>query len=164
MENLFVGRRQSSRTGLASSACEVFSHRIFYSTAAKYPSLFIEAPAYRLLTWVAHVHKSIIFDDALRRRFIGDPQWHPRCTWSHPVLISENEKGLTNYERGRIMEVIIRSPGNQLEEVVFECPDLTWHQVFCELHRLSRVRQVRLTTKGPGRYAVSIPAASNSFI
>lgn len=65
---------------------------------------------------------------------------------------------------GRIMEVIIRSPGNQLEEVVLECPDLTWHQVFCELHRLSRVRQVRLMTKGPGRYAVSSPAASNSSL
>ncbi len=62
------------------------------------------------------------------------------------------------------MEVIIRSPGNQLEEVVLECPDLTWHQVFCELHRLSRVRQVRLMTKGPGRYAVSSPAASNSSL
>lgn len=43
----------------------------------------------------------------------------------------------TNHERGRIMKVIIRSPGSQLEEVVLECPDLTWNQVFCELDRLS---------------------------
>ncbi len=35
------------------------------------------------------------------------------------------------------MKVIIRSPGSQLEEVVLECPDLTWNQVFCELDRLS---------------------------
>jgi hypothetical protein len=40
------------------------------------------------------------------------------------------------------MEVIIRSPGSQLEEVVFECPDLTWNQVFCELDRMSRAGQV----------------------
>ncbi len=59
------------------------------------------------------------------------------------------------------MEVIIRSPGSQLEEMVLECPDLTWNQVFCELERLSRGGQVRLMTKGPGLYAVSSPAASN---
>ncbi len=62
------------------------------------------------------------------------------------------------------MEVIIRSPGRQLEEVVFECLDLTWNQVFCELDRMSRAGQVRLTTKGPGFYAVSSPAASNSSL
>jgi hypothetical protein len=72
---------------------------------------------------------------------------------------------LTNHERGsRIMEVIIRSPGSQLEEVVLECPDLTWNQVFCELDRMSRAGQVRLMTKGPGLYAVSSPAASNSSL
>jgi hypothetical protein len=77
-------------------------------------------------------------------------------------LFPENEKDLINQERDHIMEVIIHSPGSQLEEVVFECPDLTWHQVFCELDRLSRAGQVQLTTNGPGLYAVSSPAASNS--
>ncbi len=62
------------------------------------------------------------------------------------------------------MKVIIRSPGSQLEEVVLECPSLTWNQVFCELDRMSRTGQVRLTTKGPGLYAVSSPAASNSSV
>jgi hypothetical protein len=71
---------------------------------------------------------------------------------------------LRNHERGRIMKVIIRSPGSQLEEVVLECPDLTWNQVSCELDRMSRAGQVRLTTKGPGLYAVSSPAASNSSL
>jgi hypothetical protein len=52
------------------------------------------------------------------------------------------------------MEVIIRSPGSQLEEVVLECPDLTWNQVFCELNRLSRGGQVRLTMKGSGLHAM----------
>jgi hypothetical protein len=30
----------------------------------------------------------------------------------------------------KIMQVVFRSPGCLLEEVVLECPDLTWNQVF----------------------------------
>jgi hypothetical protein len=59
------------------------------------------------------------------------------------------------------MKVILRSPDNQLAEVVFECPDLTWNQVFCELDRLNRAGQARLTMKGPGIYTVSRPTACN---
>lgn len=55
----------------------------------------------------------------------------------------------------RIMHVVIRSPGCLLEEVVLECPGLTWNQVFCELDRLSRSGEVRLTMKGPGLYSVT---------
>ncbi len=62
------------------------------------------------------------------------------------------------------MKVIIRSPGSQLEEVVLECPGLTWNQVFCELDRMSRAGQVKLTMKGPGLYAVSTSAAGNSSL
>lgn len=62
------------------------------------------------------------------------------------------------------MEVIVRSPGNQLEEVVLECPDLTWNQVFCQLDRLSREGQVQLTMKGPGLYAVSNTTACNPLV
>ena len=54
-----------------------------------------------------------------------------------------------------IMEVIIRSPGSSLDEIVLECPDLTWNQVFCEIDRMSRTGQVRLTAKGRGLYGVS---------
>ena len=66
--------------------------------------------------------------------------------------------------REKIMEVIIRSPGCLLEEVVLECPDLTWNQVFCELDRLSRTGEVRLTAKGPGLYAISSIAAYDSSV
>ena len=62
------------------------------------------------------------------------------------------------------MEVIIRSLGGQLEEVVFECPGLTWNQVFCELDRLSRAGQVQLTAKSPGLYIVSSPDGSHSSV
>lgn len=53
------------------------------------------------------------------------------------------------------MRVIICSPDNHLAEVVLECPDLTWNQVFCELDRMNRAGQVRVTVKGPGLYTVS---------
>lgn len=62
------------------------------------------------------------------------------------------------------MEVIIRSPGNRLEEVVLECPGLTWNQVFCELERMSRAGQVRFTMKRPDLYAVSNATARNSSL
>lgn len=62
------------------------------------------------------------------------------------------------------MKVIIRSPGGQLEEVVLECPGLTWNQVFCELDRMSRAGQVQLTMKGPGHYAVSHSTSCTSLI
>lgn len=62
------------------------------------------------------------------------------------------------------MKVIIRSPHNQLEEVVLECPDLTWNQLFCELDRLNRAGQIRLTMKSPGRYAVSCSTACDSLV
>ena len=64
-----------------------------------------------------------------------------------------------NEARGKIMEVIIRSPGSLLEEIVLACPDLTWNQVFCELDRMSRDGQVRLTAKGPGLYEATTTTA-----
>ena len=33
----------------------------------------------------------------------------------------------------KIMQVIIRSPGSSLEEIILECPGLTWNQVFSEI-------------------------------
>ncbi len=44
----------------------------------------------------------------------------------------------------RVMEIVIRSPGCDLDELVLQCPDLTWNQVFLELDRLSRAGQIIL--------------------
>jgi hypothetical protein len=52
------------------------------------------------------------------------------------------------------MEVIIRSPGCLLEEVVLECPGLTWNQVFTAIERMSRTGLVQLQAKGLGLYTV----------
>ena len=54
----------------------------------------------------------------------------------------------------RVMEIIIRSPGCDVEEVALECPDLTWNQIFFELDRLSRSGEVVLKQTGPGHYRV----------
>ena len=64
----------------------------------------------------------------------------------------------------RVMDIVTHNPGCQLEEVMLACPDLTWNQVFCELDRMSRTGQVRLTLKGPGLYAVSSTTACDSSV
>jgi len=75
---------------------------------------------------------------------------------------SAEEGNCMRETREKIMQVIIRSPGCSLEEVVLECPGLTWNQVFCEIDRMSRTGQVRLTAKSPGRYGVSSPSSCDA--
>jgi hypothetical protein len=53
-----------------------------------------------------------------------------------------------------VMELIIRSPGSALDDIVLECPDLTWNQVFITIDRLSREGTLNLTPKGRGVYTV----------
>jgi hypothetical protein len=54
----------------------------------------------------------------------------------------------------RVMEIIVRSSGCVLEDVVSECPDLTWNQVFLEVDRLSREGYVILNVKQRGYYSI----------
>jgi hypothetical protein len=62
----------------------------------------------------------------------------------------------------QIMEVIARSPGSLLEEIVVQCPNLTWNQVFLELDRLSRCGRIRLCRRAKGGYAV-YPASTDEM-
>jgi hypothetical protein len=55
----------------------------------------------------------------------------------------------------RVLEIIVRSRGCDLEEVVLECRDLTWNQVFLELDRLSRAGRITLKQIGRGHYMVA---------
>jgi hypothetical protein len=50
----------------------------------------------------------------------------------------------------RIMEAVSEAPGSRIEDVVDQFPDLTWNQIFRELGRLSRNRQVRLVVNRRG--------------
>ncbi|MFO0698551.1 MAG: hypothetical protein U0236_04930 [Nitrospira sp.] len=63
----------------------------------------------------------------------------PRCTSGHHAL-----------------EVIIHSPGAMVDDVVFQCPDLTWNQVFLAIDRLSRDGALTVTPKGQGHYSVQM--------
>lgn len=54
----------------------------------------------------------------------------------------------------QIIEAVSRRPGCLLEDLVLDCPDLTWNQVFMEVDRLSRTGQLRLQQERPGQYSV----------
>ncbi|MGQ0556771.1 MAG: hypothetical protein ACT4PN_12595 [Nitrospiraceae bacterium] len=53
-----------------------------------------------------------------------------------------------------VMTVVLRSQGCDLEEIVHDCPGLTWNQVFLEVDRLSREGDVVLNLQQPGRNSV----------
>jgi hypothetical protein len=56
----------------------------------------------------------------------------------------------------RVLEVIVRSPGSMLDEIVLECPDLTWNQVFVVIDRLSREGVLRMSPKRRSQYAIHL--------
>ncbi len=56
----------------------------------------------------------------------------------------------------QVLEIIIRSPGAAVDEVVLQCPNLGWNQVFLAIDRLSREGTVTLTPKGGGLYSVQV--------
>jgi len=56
----------------------------------------------------------------------------------------------------RVLEVIVRSPGNTLDDIVLECSDLTWNQVFSAIDRLSREGTLTLTPKRHGLYTIRL--------
>ncbi|MDO8356161.1 MAG: hypothetical protein Q7U76_07215 [Nitrospirota bacterium] len=63
-----------------------------------------------------------------------------------------------------ILNVIARSPGCNLEDIVFNCRGLTWNQVFLEVDRLSRDGQVCLTQQRPSYYIVTQPTARKGLL
>jgi len=56
----------------------------------------------------------------------------------------------------QVLEVIVRSPGSMLEEIVLECSDLTWNQVFVVIDRLSREGVLTLSPKGRSQFAIHL--------
>ncbi len=54
-----------------------------------------------------------------------------------------------------VMDIVRRSQGCDLEDIVRECPGLTWNQVFLEIDRLSRSGEVALIHQGACRYRVN---------
>lgn len=58
-----------------------------------------------------------------------------------------------------IMQIINRSPSCSLEDLVRECPNLSWNQIFSEVDRMSRNGQIHLTMKSHGHYLVASAAS-----
>lgn len=63
----------------------------------------------------------------------------------------------------RVLEIVVRSPGTMLDEIVLECPDLTWNQVFIAIDRLNREGVLTMKLNGLGRYAITFPVTHNVF-
>ena len=64
-----------------------------------------------------------------------------------------------NPER-QVLEVIVRTPGSALDDIVLECSNLTWNQVFIIIDRLSREGVLKLAPKGAGLYRVDLQATA----
>jgi hypothetical protein len=59
--------------------------------------------------------------------------------------------------RRHILAAVRDTSECDLEELVRVCPSYTWNQVFMEVDRLSRTGELRLLSKGRGRYTVGLP-------
>lgn len=53
-----------------------------------------------------------------------------------------------------VLDMACRSQGCNLEEIIRDCPELTWNQVFLAIDRLSREGKVTLNLRQPGHYLV----------
>jgi hypothetical protein len=60
--------------------------------------------------------------------------------------------------RLQILDVLTHHAVLELEDLVGLCSSYTWNQVFLEVDRLSRTGEVQLVYRGPGVYAVTLPA------
>ncbi len=56
----------------------------------------------------------------------------------------------------RVLDVIVRSPGATLDDVMLQCPDLTWNQIFLAIDRLSRNGEMQVIAKSPGVYTLRL--------
>ena len=60
----------------------------------------------------------------------------------------------------RILKVVTRKKVCHMEDLLEQCHDYTWNQVFLEVDRLSRIGGLRLVYQKDGDYAVSLPLAA----
>ncbi len=59
----------------------------------------------------------------------------------------------------RVLEVIVWERGTMLDDIVLECPELTWNQVFVVIDRLSLEGALTMSPKGRGHhYAITFPS------
>jgi hypothetical protein len=56
----------------------------------------------------------------------------------------------------QVLEVILRASGCTLEEIVLECANLTWNQVFFAVDRMTRSGELRRMPKGRSLYMIHL--------
>ena len=57
----------------------------------------------------------------------------------------------------QVIDVVHRAHDCDLEEIMRQCSNLTWNQVFFAVDRLSRRGELLLIPKGRGMYTVTFP-------
>lgn len=57
----------------------------------------------------------------------------------------------------QVIDIVRRVHVCDFEEVVRQCADLTWNQIFLAVDRLSRRGEIRLVPRGRGMYTVAFP-------
>jgi hypothetical protein len=57
----------------------------------------------------------------------------------------------------QVVDIVRRAHVCNLEEVMRQCANLTWNQVFFAVDRLSRSGEIRLVSRGRGTYTVAFP-------
>jgi len=57
----------------------------------------------------------------------------------------------------QVIDIVRRADACDLEEIMRQCTNLTWNQVFFAVDRLSRSGEIRLVSRGRGTYTVAFP-------
>jgi hypothetical protein len=65
-----------------------------------------------------------------------------------------------NNLRKRIFRIVRKNKKCDLDELILECTSFSWTDVFLEVDQLSRSGELRLLSKKPGEYTVTIPRAA----
>ena len=62
----------------------------------------------------------------------------------------------------QVIDIVRRNRACDLEEVMRQCINLTWNQVFLAVDRLSRNGKIKLTPSGRGTYTLTFAPAGRS--
>ena len=57
----------------------------------------------------------------------------------------------------QVIDIVSRTHFCDLEEIMRQCVNLTWNQVFFAVDRLSRSGKIDLVPRGRGMYALTFP-------
>ena len=57
----------------------------------------------------------------------------------------------------QILETLARKPACEFQQLVVDCSEFTWKQLFYEVDRLNQLGQLRLTSADGGHYFIRLP-------